>query len=244
MSNLLFEICAPNIQSALAAQEAGAQRIELCSSLDQGGVTPSYGLIKAAVRHLQIPVNVLIRPREGDFCYSETELEVMMADIAFCRDNGVHGVVIGALTPERQLDLPKLQAMKAVAGEMELVHHRAFDFSASPEEALEQLIDAGFCRVLSSGQSDTALEGLPVLRQLITQAGNRISVMPGAGINQHNIRQMVQESGAYEYHFTGKVRVNPPGNNAIKGLDASYWQSDVDGIRQVIDAAGKLKSGI
>src|SRR5690349_7422881 len=149
-----YEVCAVNIQSALIAEQAGANRIELCSGIDVGGLTPSPGVILSAVRDLQIPVNVLIRPREGDFCYSDQELRVMLDDIRFCRDAGAKGVVVGALTADGRLDLPKLEAMTREAGAIEMVCHRAFDFCVNPEEALEQLITLGFHRVLSSGQSN------------------------------------------------------------------------------------------
>lgn len=229
-----FEICALNIQSALAAQAAGAHRIELCSALDVGGLTPSPGLIQAAVRHLNIQVNVLIRPREGNFYYNDEELEVMLADIEFCRQAGVNGVVVGALDAQNNLDLPKLQDMKAAAGDMEIVHHRAFDFSADPEAALEQLIELGYHRVLSSGQSNSAFEGRFLLKKLVEQAAGRISVMPGAGIEAHNIREIVETSGASEFHFTGKIKVDPNAGNAIRGLDTWYWQSDFATIQTII----------
>ena len=231
-----FEICAVNIQSALAAQEAGAQRIELCSALDVGGITPSAGLIRAAVEQLTIPVNVLIRPREGDFHYSEVEFKVMLDDIRFCREAGVHGVVVGALDASRRLDLPKLQAMQEAAGGLEMVQHRAFDFSADPEQALEQLIALGFNRILSSGQSNSAFEGRFLLQKLIQLADGRISIMPGAGIDAGNILAIAHTSGAYEFHFTGKKKIDPDPGNAIRGLDSCYWQSDAAVIREIMAA--------
>lgn len=237
MKNYRFEICAVNIQSALAAQQAGAHRIELCSALDAGGITPSPGLISAAVNALDIAVNVLIRPREGDFCYADAELEIMLADIRYCREAGAHGVVVGALTPDGHLDLGKLEAMRAAAGGMEIVHHRAFDFTADPALALEQLIALGFHRVLSSGQSDNAFEGRFLLQKLVEQAAGRISVMPGAGIDAAHIKAIAEVSGAHEFHFTGKVRVAPESTHVIEGLDAGYWVSDVDKIREIMAAA-------
>ena len=124
---MTFEICAVNIQSALAAERAGAHRIELCSALDAGGITPSQGLIRAAVHQLSIPVNVLIRPREGHFCYSDNELDIMLDDIRFCHEAGVNGVVVGALTTDGQLDLPKMQAMAVMAADMEIVQDACLD---------------------------------------------------------------------------------------------------------------------
>lgn len=231
-----FEICAVNIQSALAAQSAGAHRIELCSALDAGGITPSPGLIQAAVDALSIPVNVLIRPREGGFCYTDMELDIMLADIRFCREAGVHGVVVGALDMEGRLDLPKLEAMRQAAGDMEIVHHRAFDFSADPVAALEQLIGLGYKRVLSSGQSNSAFEGRFLLQNLVYQANGRISIMPGAGIDASNIHEIAVVSGATEFHFTGKVKVDPSHGSAIRGLEAWYWESDAAVIRAIMEA--------
>lgn len=235
-SRISFEICAVNIQSARAAQSAGGHRIELCSALDTGGVTPSPGLIRHAVNQLAIPVNVLIRPREGNFCFSDAEMEVMLDDIRFCREAGANGVVVGALDTSGQLDLHALGAFKSAAGDMELVCHRAFDFTPDPFAALEQLIELGFDRVLSSGQADSAYKGRVTLRKLVNAAAGRISIMPGSGIDASNIAEIVRETGASEFHFTGKKRVCPPGN-PIAGLDAAYWVSDPDLIKDTINAA-------
>ncbi len=231
-----FEVCAVNIQSALAAQRAGAHRIELCSALDVGGLTPSLGLIRAAVRALEIPVHVLIRPREGDFCYSDIELEIMLEDIRLCREAGAAGVVVGALTEEGLLDLPKMRAMKAAAEGLEATCHRAFDFTPDPAEALEQLIEMGFGRVLSSGQADTAFEGRFLLQELVIQADNRIAVMPGAGINAENIKAIAAVSGAVDFHFTGKKKVSASNGSDIPGLETWHWESEEEAIRGIIMA--------
>ena len=233
---MVFEICAVNIQSALAAERAGAHRIELCSALDAGGLTPSQGLIRAAVHQLKIPVNVLIRPREGHFCYSENELDIMLDDIRFCHEAGVHGVVVGALTADNQLDLPKMQAMKTMAGDMEIVCHRAFDFTTDPAAALEQLIALDYRRVLSSGQSATAHEGRFLLKKWVEQAAGRISVMPGAGISADNIRAIAETTGAQEFHFTGKKKV--VGQMDIPGLESWYWESDEGLIKEIMSRIG------
>ncbi len=231
-----FEICAVNIQSAHAAAQAGAQRIELCSALDVGGLTPSPGLILSAVRDTGIKVNVLIRPREGDFCYNDHEFKIMLDDIRFCREAGANGVVVGALDANGRLDLPKLEAMRREAEGIEIAQHRAFDFCADPELALEQLIELGYQRVLSSGQADSAYEGRFMLQKLVQQANGRISIMPGAGIDASNIHEIARVSGAREFHFTGKVKTEPGNRNAIRGLDNWYWQSDVQIIRSIIAA--------
>ncbi len=228
-----FEVCAVNIQSALAAERAGAQRIELCSALDVGGLTPSLGLISQAVRSLEIPVHVLIRPREGDFCYSEIELGIMLDDIRYSREAGAAGVVVGALTRDGQLDLPKMKAMKAAAEPMGITCHRAFDFTRNAAEALEQLIEMGFERVLSSGQSDSAFEGRFVLQKMVQQAQGRIAVMPGSGINAENIRVLAEVSGANDFHFTGKKKVSDL-SVALPGLESWHWESDEAVIREIV----------
>ncbi|MBP6827888.1 MAG: copper homeostasis protein CutC [Saprospiraceae bacterium] len=230
---MTFEICAVNIQSALAADRAGAHRIELCSALDVGGLTPSPGLIRAAIGQLNIAVNVLIRPREGNFCYTEEEKNIMLADIRFCSDAGANGVVVGALTTGHQLDLPFMQAMKTAAGNMEIVCHRAFDFTADPFAALEQLVALGFRRVLSSGQAPSAFEGRFLLKKIVEQAGGRIGIMPGAGISADNIHEIATVTGAQEFHFTGKKKVVQGGED-IPGLEEWYWESDAALIRQIM----------
>jgi len=231
-----IEICAVNLQSALAAQRAGAHRIELCSALDVGGLTPSLGLIRAAVRALEIPVHVLIRPREGDFCYTDLELAIMLDDIQLCKEAGAAGVVVGALNGAGQLDLPKMKAMKAAAEGLELTCHRAFDYTQDASIALEELIKMGFSRVLSSGQSNSAFEGRFLLKALLQQADGRIDVMPGAGINAQNIQAITAVSGAKNVHFTGKKKVTPSRESDIPGLESWYWASDEQTISEIINA--------
>lgn len=230
-----FEICAVNVQSAIAAMEAGAHRIELCAALDVGGLTPSPGLIQQTVSQLTIPVNVLIRPREGDFSYTDVEFKVMLDDIHFCRMVGANGVVVGALTPQNVLDEPRMKAMKDAAGDMEIVCHRAFDFTSDPEQALEKLIEWGYTRVLSSGQAANAMEGRFILQKLVKLAAGRISVMPGAGISAANIRDIASITLASEFHFTGKKKVSTE-QQPISGLDSWHWESDVTLIREIMNA--------
>jgi copper homeostasis protein len=220
-----IEICAPNIQSALNAQKAGATRIELCTAIDVGGLTPSAGLISAAVHLLDIPVNVLIRPREGNFCYSEHELMIMLDDIAFCQDNEAGGVVIGALTDKGYL---------ASEG-MEITCHRAFDFVKDPFAALEGLIDLGVHRILTSGLQNSAFEGRFMLQKLVEKAAGRITIMAGAGVNYQNIKEIAAVSGINDFHLTAKkkvVQVNPTGD--ISGLEWAFWEGDLEEIRKIV----------
>lgn len=237
----MIEVCATNLQSALAAQRAGAHRIELCCALDGGGLTPSPGLLREVRRQLRIRINVLIRPREGNFCYTEDELAIMLEDIRFCREAGADGVVIGALDSSGRLHIPQMQAMMQAAEGLDVTCHRAFDYTTDPFEALETLIDLGVKRILSSGQAVTAYEGRFLLQKLVEQAAGRIIVMPGAGLSAKNIREVAQVTGAQEFHLTGRIKVvqpNPGGD--IPGLEWWYWESEEGKIREIM----QLMAGI
>lgn len=234
---MLFEICTVNIQSALAAQRAGAHRLELCSALDGGGLTPSPGIIRAVVNEVQVPAHVLIRPREGNFCYSEREISIMLDDVRFCREAGAAGVVIGALDAQGELDIRTLEALRDAAGPLDVTCHRAFDYTRDPFQSLETLIALGFRRVLSSGQATTAFEGRFLLKDLVERAAGRITVMPGAGISPKNIHDVATVTGAQEFHLTGRkkmVQPNPGGD--IPGLEWWYWESSEEVIRATMAA--------
>ncbi len=237
---MTFEICATNLPSVLAAERAGAQRIELCSALDVGGLTPSIGLIRAAVQAVQLPIYVLIRPREGDFCYTTSELDLMILDIRACQEAGAQGVVIGAAQPDGQLHLAQLAVLREAAGEMDITCHRAFDFTPDPLAALDQLAALGIRRVLSSGQAETAFAGRFLLQKLVKYAAGRVVIMPGAGITDTNIDAIAEVSGAHEFHFTAKKMVTPDHISKLPGLENGYWQSDETWIRATIKAIKKV----
>lgn len=222
----VIEICAANLESALAAQKAGAHRIELCSGLELGGVTPSAGLIRAAVALLDIPVCVLIRPRPGHFCFQLEELSLMCDDIAFCRESGAAGVVIGALTDTFDLDIAALEAMKSAAGNMEVVFHRAFDFVNDTHAAMKILIRMGFSRILTSGQAPSAWEGRETIASWVKQANDRITIMPGGGISESNIAALKAATGANDFHLSAKKSVDLPAAKPVQGLDTAYFISD------------------
>lgn len=233
----MLEICATNLQSALAAQRAGAHRIELCAALDAGGLTPSSGLIRAVCSRLSIPANVLIRPREGHFCYSDAETTIMLDDIRFCREAGANGVVIGALRPDFQLDMEKMAALAEAAEGLDITCHRAFDFVPDPLEALDDLIALGINRVLSSGQAPSAFEGRFLLKKMVEYAAGRIVVMPGAGIHAGNIAELAKTTGAREFHLSGRKKTAPVfAGKKIPGLEPDYWESDENVIREVLGA--------
>ena len=232
-----LEVCAMNIQSAQAAEKAGADRIELCVALPLGGLTPSPGLIREAVNILKIPVHVLIRPREGDFCYSATELRLMVHDVRFCREVGAAGVVVGAAKPDHTLDRQALQAMKEAAGGLHLTCHRVFDFTPDPLEALDTLVEMQFTRVLSSGQAATAWEGRDLLRQMTEHAGGSIEIMAGAGIHAGNVGGIIRATGVNDLHFSGKKAYKRPDSADIPGLEAEFWLSDEATLREIVLAA-------
>ncbi|HMX40674.1 MAG TPA: copper homeostasis protein CutC, partial [Saprospiraceae bacterium] len=237
MKAVQIEVCAGHIRSALAAQQAGADRIELCSALDSGGLTPSAGLIREAVLSLSIPVHVLIRPREGDFVYDEDELRLMCHDISLCRSLGAAGVVIGALDEQGGLHAPAMQQMADAAAGLHITCHRAFDSVPDPAAALEQLIGWGVGRVLSSGQAATAYEGRFLLKKCVEQAAGRIAIMAGAGISPQNIGAVRAETGVADLHLSGRRRVSPVwAGQRIAGLEWDYWQSDESVLREAIAA--------
>lgn len=186
---MLLEICANSFESALAAQQAGADRIELCTELSVGGLTPSFGLLEKVLVELTIPVHVLIRPRSGNFTYSETELDIMLRDIETCKEIGCDGIISGALTKELEVDLEVTKLLKACSGSLEFTFHRAFDWVRNPFEALEQLKTMNVTRLLSSGQEPSAIKGIELLKKLQDSAGETLQVMPGGGINTSNCQQ-------------------------------------------------------
>ena len=247
MENVKFEICSGSLQSALNAQEAGAHRVELCSALGLGGITPSYGFIEMARKRLKIDVNVLIRPRQGDFLYDSDEVAVMIRDIIACAQMGVNGVVIGALDPFGNVDVDACRAMVAVAKHhgMSVTFHRAIDRACNIMAALEDVISTGADRVLSSGGKPTSPEGLETLAQMNAAAAGRIIIMPGGGVNTGNIRQILEGTGAQEIHFSGSqtiqsemvYREGVSFTPDSLGGDFTRTESSTEKIRQMIQAA-------
>ena len=199
-----LEIAANSLASALVAQDAGAARIELCASLGEGGLTPSYATIALARDRLRIPLYVLIRPRAGDFLYSDAEIETMLGDIEACVRLGCDGVVVGALDADGDVAISRCRALIAAAGRLGVTFHRAFDLARDPQRALEDIVMLGCERILTSGQRASAPEGAASIRALIELAGARIVVMPGAGIDSSNIAALRDATGAREFHASAK----------------------------------------
>ncbi len=228
-----LEICAGSVQSAVAAQAGGAHRIELCQNLEQGGTTPSFGLIQEVLRRVSIPVFVLIRPRPGDFCYDAAELAIMLADVAQCRALGCAGVVIGALDEAGRVDVPSCQALIAAAGPLQITFHRAFDVCADQVPALETIIGLGCHRVLTSGGQTSAPVGQAQLAALVRQAAGRLRIMPGAGITPANLVALRAATGATEFHASAKRLVARPAAQATE-FDAPRWETDAATVVELV----------
>ena len=239
-----MEVCANSLRSAQAAQEGGAIRVELCDNLLEGGTTPSYAQIALAKKLLNIQVYPIIRPRGGDFLYSDLEFELMKEDIKVCRELKCEGVVIGLLKADGSVDKARCNELIALADGMSITFHRAFDMSSDLFKALEDVIELGCVRILSSGGESSALKGAAVLQKLISQAGDRISIMPGAGINVHNIAELIRLTGAKEFHASAKNSMaskmqfrNPRLNMGTEADEFSYDLTSNTTVQQLIQLA-------
>ncbi|MEN9656613.1 MAG: hypothetical protein RL571_78 [Pseudomonadota bacterium] len=245
MSTILLEICAGSITSCLAAQEGGAHRVEFCDNLLEGGTTPSYGQIAVARERLWIGLNVIIRPRGGDFLYTDLEYEVMQRDVIACKKLGVDGVVIGILTADGDIDIARCKALVELATPMQVTFHRAFDVTRDPFKALEDVIATGCKRLLSSGQAATATAGATLLKELQQAAGERLVVMPGAGVRSNNIAELVATTGCKEFHtsarlpFASQMRYcNPHVHMGIPGQDEyALIETNAELVKEIL---GKL----
>ena len=199
--NYFIEACCPDLESVRRAVQAGANRIELCEQLEIGGVTPSKELIRWAMEVAgNVPINVLIRPRGGDFVYSEEEIQLMLQSVRMCREEGVNGVVIGALKRDGSVDIGTVSRLVREAVGLDITVHRAFDESTDLRQALEDIVGLGIRRILTSGGCPTAYEGRFVILDLVQQAAGRISIMPGCGVRASNIDEIASVTGATEFH--------------------------------------------
>jgi copper homeostasis protein len=232
-----LEVAADSLASALAAQEGGAMRVELCGGLADGGLTPSFGSIALARERLHIPLYVLIRPRGGDFLYDDDEVAAMRRDIAQCVQLGCDGVAIGALDADGNVDMPRCRTLVDAAGALGVTFHRAVDLSREPRQALEDIIELGCERVLTSGARERAIDGAALIADLVRQAGERLVVMPGAGIDETNLPALRERTGAREFHASARS-VHPSAmrhrNPQIHGLGGDHLQSDAARIRRLV----------
>jgi copper homeostasis protein len=214
MSKILLEICCGSIDDAIEAEKGGADRVELCSALFLGGLTPSLGAVIEAKSWLKIPVMVMVRPRGGGFCYTEAEMATMERDTALAVEHGADGVVCGILKPDGAIDLQRTRRIRKLIGNRQAVFHRAFDVTPDPFKAVDQLVDLGITRILTSGQEDTVPEGAALIKKLIDYAGDRIEILPGGGIKSNHVQQVVEWTGCRQIHLAAfKSQSDPSTHN-------------------------------
>jgi copper homeostasis protein len=231
LATVLIEACIDSIGDALDAQAAGARRVELCADLTEGGTTPSVGLIRAVVAHVDIPVFVMIRPRGGDFLYSAGEIDVMLRDIEAARASGAHGIVSGALHANGTIDQEGTEALLEAAAPLPFTFHRAFDMTRDLDESLDVLMAIGASRVLTSGGAATALAGVPVLSRLCIRAGDRLVIIAGGGVRSPHIAAIAQETGVREFHIGARklvqtrmrYRPSAPRVNKQASIEEGEW---------------------
>ncbi len=224
------EICASNFESAVAAFDGGADRIELCESIEVGGLTPSRKLIEQVLSELNIPVHVLIRPRDSNFCYSKTEIDKMLNNIRFCKESGCSGIVSGALTLDNKFDMSSMQRLLSASEGMDFTFHRAYDRVLYPKEVIKSLIELGADRILSSGRRPLAVDGIEFLKDLNDEFGNQIEIMPGAGIDPTNVLQF-KKAGFESVHLSAIPKLRPATsffNTGITGI------SDLATIKSIV----------
>lgn len=232
----LFEVCAFNIQSAIIAEKAGAGRVELCDNPIEGGTTPSYGSLLQTRNKINIPLYPLIRPRAGNYFYDDEEFEIIIADIKICKEIGCDGISIGVQKLNGLIDTERFKKIVDLAYPMGVTCNRVFDACPNPFEALETIIDSGCERILTSGQMTAAADAPNLLQKLVVQAGNRIIIMPGAGINSNNIAALKLNTGAKEFHGSAKkTMVNPMTYLNILVSDyGNVFFADEDEIRKIV----------
>ena len=252
----ILEICTNSIHSALAAKAGGANRIELCQDLEHGGITPSYGLIKAVQASIGgMDLFVLIRPRPGNFVYDDHEFEIMRRDIELCRDLGCNGVVLGVLDETGRVDLKRCKELVDLARPMQVTFHRAFDDCQNQERALEQVIEMGCERVLTSGGQASAIDGIEQIARLVKQAKGealsdfrgmsvelmspgRIIIMPGAGITSYEVRRLLDEAGVKEVHASAK-RCLPPAPGVVSLFSSGLLETDPTTVANMVRLMNK-----
>jgi copper homeostasis protein len=198
----IFELICLTPEDCVAAEKGGAGRIELCSAIELGGLTPSFGLTKNCLSATRLSIMAMVRPRTGGFCYSKSEFETMLVDVEQFKSLGVAGIVFGILNSKRRIDLDRCRKVLEAANGLETVFHRAFDATADAERSLEELIELGLKRVLTSGQRQTAVEGRELIRRLVDRAAGRIQILPGSGLRSGNVLDFISATGVDQIHLT------------------------------------------
>jgi len=245
---ILVEICVDSVASAMAAERGGARRIELCSDLLEGGITPSTGMIELVRGKVAVAIQVMIRPRGGDFCYDADEFEILRRDIAVAKSLGADGVVFGVLDADGKVDIERSRRLVELARPLDVTFHRAFDMSADLFRSLEDVCDSGANRILTSGGQQTAVQGLEVIAQLVRAAKGRIAIMPGSGIKAENARRIVAKSGVREIHaglgssVAGPMRFRNPQLSMGKATEREYQRTVVleENVRSLCQAVNLL----
>ncbi len=230
---MTVEICANSVQSAINAANGGADRIELCQNLNEGGTTPSYATIKYCVDKLPLKTMVLIRPRPGDFCYNDAEYEAIKEDVLMCQQLGAHGVVVGFLDKNLDIDTERTAEIVKHARPMEVTFHRAFDRCRDWHKALEQIIECGCDRILTSGQFKTAPEGIDNLREIQKQANGRIAILAGSGVNSQNAAEIIRATGVCEVHSSCKHTIVNPQKTNIED-SSKYNETDLEEVKRLV----------
>ena len=247
---MLLEICVDSLDSAIVAAKGGADRVELCSNLLEGGITPSAGLIREVRSAIGIQLFVMIRPRGGDFAYTERELQVMEADVAEAKRAGADGIVLGVLCSDGQVDIPCTERLVKLAAPMRVTFHRAFDLTPDLEQACEDIIASGAHRILTSGGQQTAPMGAEKIARLVKRAGTRVSIMAGSGVNAQNAVELVRITGVTEIHASLRTRTKSPVHYRDKGVSMGarknaefvryeLIEADVRALRHALDSALK-----
>ena len=200
-----LEICCYSVESAVIAEEYGADRIELCDNYSEGGTTPSYAAIQHALQIIKIPIHIIVRPRGGDFLYSQMEYEIIKTDILRIKKLNANGIVIGFLKSNGEIDIERTKAIVDMAKPMEVTFHRAFDMCKDPLSALEHLKEIGITRILTSGAKNTAIEGADLISELVLKADNKIIIIPGSGVHEKNLNELILKTKAIEFHSSAKT---------------------------------------
>ena len=233
---MILETCIDSIESALAAERGGAHRIEICNSLSSGGTTPSAGLVQQCVQHCKIPAMVMVRPHDGGFVYSDDDIGTMLHDIELFKKMDVAGIVLGALTAQGEVDIPAMKQLIDASRPLPVTFHRAFDMARDPLRTLDAIIDLGVQRLLTSGQRRTASEGVPLIKQLVLRAGDRLTVMAGSGINHANANKIVTATGVQEVHAGASIpRTSSPAFGDVSFGDHSRTTCE-QRVRELVQA--------
>ena len=225
---MLLEVAVFNISSALQAQSAGADRLELCENPLEGGTTPSYGTLKTVREKVTIPVFPIIRPRGGDFLYDDAEFEVLKKDVQLCKELGFPGLVTGLLKKDGNVDIERTKELVDIAAPLEVTFHRAFDGTKDPFQALEDVIAAGCKRILTSGQVPNVANATSLIKQLIDKAGGRIIILQGSGVRSSNMQQLINETGGVEYHSSARMNADSAMEFTVDSMNEKLTSTIVD----------------